>query len=68
MPGWLGTVAEWNPLSATATAVRDLFGNPAAAAPSWAADHAGLLAVAWPLLLLAVFFPLAVGRYRGMSR
>ncbi|MFE0579133.1 ATP-binding cassette domain-containing protein [Streptomyces sp. NPDC058874] len=68
MPGWLGAVVEWNPLSATATAVRDLFGNPAAAAPSWAADHAALPAVAWPLLLLAVFFPLAVGRYRGLSR
>ncbi|MEU8967643.1 ABC transporter permease, partial [Streptomyces sp. NPDC048491] len=31
MPGPLRTVAEWNPVSATATAVRDLFGN---AAPS----------------------------------
>ncbi|MFI8452824.1 ABC transporter permease [Streptomyces erythrochromogenes] len=68
MPGWLGVVVEWNPLSATATAVRDLFGNPAAAPPSWAADHAALLAVVWPLLLLAVFFPLAVGRYRGLSK
>ncbi len=68
MPGWLGAVVEWNPLSATATAVRDLFDNPAAAAPSWAADHAALLAVAWPLLLLAVFFPLAAGRYRGLSK
>lgn len=68
MPGWLGSVVEWNPMSATATAVRDLFGNPAAASASWASDHAGLLAVGWPLLLLAVFFPLAVGRFRGLSR
>ncbi|MFF5484695.1 ABC transporter permease [Streptomyces virginiae] len=68
MPGLLGTVVEWNPLSATATAVRDLFDNPAAAAPSWAADHAALLAVAWPVLLLAIFFPLAVGRFRGMGK
>lgn len=68
MPRWLGTVVEWNPLSATATAVRDLFDNPAAAAPSWAADHAALLAVAWPILLLAIFFPLAVGRFRGMGK
>src|SRR5699024_5217701 len=28
MPRWLGTIAEANPLSATATAVRDLFGSP----------------------------------------
>lgn len=31
MPGWLGTVVEWNPMSATATAVRELFGNPGGA-------------------------------------
>lgn len=68
MPGWLGAVVEWNPMSATATAVRDLFGNPAAASGSWAFDHAGPLAVIWPLLLLAVFFPLAVGRFRGLGR
>lgn len=68
MPGWLGTVVEWNPMSATATAVRDLFGNPAAAGTSWAGDHAALLAVGWPVLLLAVFFPLAVARFRGLSR
>ncbi len=67
MPGWLGVVVEWNPMSATATAVRDLFGNPAAASDSWAFDHAGLLAVGWPLLLLAVFFPLAVRRFRGLG-
>ncbi|MFI7357403.1 ABC transporter permease [Streptomyces avidinii] len=68
MPGWLGTVVEWNPMSATATAVRDLFGNPAAAGSSWAGDHAALLAVGWPVLLLAVFFPLAVARFRGLSK
>jgi ABC-2 type transport system permease protein len=28
MPGWLGAIGTWNPLSATATAIRDLFGNP----------------------------------------
>ena len=28
MPGWLGTVAEWNPVSATASATREPFGNP----------------------------------------
>ena len=68
MPDWLGAVAAWNPMSATATAVRDLFGSPGGGGASWAADHAGLLAVCWPLALLAVFFPLAVGRYRGLSR
>ncbi|MEV0687977.1 ABC transporter permease [Nocardia sp. NPDC050378] len=68
MPSWLGAVIEWNPMSATATAVRGLFGNPVAAGDSWAADHAELLAVAWPVALIAVFFPLAVRRFRDLSR
>lgn len=68
MPGWLGAVAEWNPITATATAVRDLFGNPGAAGSSWAAEHAHLLAVVWPLALLAVAFPLAAARFRGLGR
>ncbi|MFD5111523.1 ABC transporter permease [Streptomyces sp. NPDC058391] len=67
MPGWLGAVVEWNPMSATATAVRDLFGNPGEVGGSWAAEHAGLLAVVWPVVLLAVFFPLAVRRFARLS-
>lgn len=68
MPGWLGAVVEWNPMSATATAVRDLFGNPGGATGSWAAEHAGLLAVLWPVAITAVFFPLAVGKFTRLSR
>ncbi|MFE7791247.1 ABC transporter permease [Streptomyces sp. NPDC057460] len=67
MPGWLGAVVEWNPMSATATAVRDLFGNPGGAGGSWAAEHAGLLAVVLPVALIAVFFPLAVRRFTRLS-
>ena len=65
MPGWLGATVEWNPLSATATAVRDLSGLPGG--DSWAAEHAQLLATVWPVALLAVFFPLAVRRFRRLS-
>ncbi|MFH8293258.1 ABC transporter permease [Streptomyces sp. NPDC018059] len=69
MPGWLGAAVEWNPMSATATAVRDLFGNdPGVTGTSWAAEHAGLLAVVWPLLLVGVFLPLAVRRFAGLSK
>jgi ABC-2 type transport system permease protein len=68
MPSWLGTIAEWNPLSATVTATRELFGNPGWGGDSFAAEHAVALAVAWPLLLLAVFFPLAVRRWQRLSR
>ncbi|MFD5874135.1 ABC transporter permease [Streptomyces sp. NPDC060322] len=68
MPGWLGAVVEWNPMSATATAVRGLFGNPGGASGSWAAEHAGLLAVAWPVALLVLFLPLAVRRFARIDR
>ncbi|MFC6882062.1 MULTISPECIES: ABC transporter permease [Actinomadura] len=68
MPGWLGAVAEWNPMSATVTACRTLFGRPEAAGDSWAAQHAVLMAVVWPLLIAAVFFPLAVRHHRGRGR
>jgi ABC transporter DrrB family efflux protein len=68
MPGWLGAIAEWNPLSATVAATRELFGNPGWGGESWIAQHGLLMAVVWPLLILAVFFPLSVRRYRRLSR
>lgn len=68
LPGWLGTVAEWNPLSSSVAAARDLFGNPGMAGDSWVAQHPVLMAVGWPLLLTAVFAPLAIRRYRRLSR
>lgn len=67
MPGWLGAAVEWNPLSATAAAVRDLAGVPGQLSGSWAAENAHLLAVVWPVGLIALFFPLAVGRFRRLS-
>jgi hypothetical protein len=67
MPGWLGFLAEWNPLSATVTATRELFGNPVARGDSWVAEHAVLMAVVWPIVLVAVFLPLAVRRYQRLS-
>jgi ABC-2 type transport system permease protein len=68
MPGWLGAVAEWNPLSSTVAATRELFGNPGLGGDSWAAQHSLLLAVVWPLLLIAIFAPLAVHRYQRLGR
>jgi ABC-2 type transport system permease protein len=68
MPPWLGAIATWNPLSATATAVRNLFGNPSWAAHTWAAQHSVLLAAAWPALLTVIFLPLAYRQYRLLAR
>ncbi len=69
MPPVLGAIADWNPISATVTATRQLFGNPGVTvAASWPAQHALLLAVLWPVVIVAVFLPLAVHRYRSTSR
>lgn len=44
-----------------------LFGNPGGGGDPWAAAHAELLAIVWPLALLAVFFPLAVRRFARLN-
>lgn len=68
MPSWLGAIAQWNPMSSTATAARDLFGNPGGSAGSWIGEHALAGAVIWPLLLVAVFLPWSARRFRNLSR
>ena len=50
MPPVVSTIAEWNPLSSTAAATRDLFGNPGWGGDSWVAEHSVLMAVVWPLV------------------
>jgi ABC transporter DrrB family efflux protein len=67
MPGWLAVIAAWNPLSATVAATRQLFGNPGWGGDTWIAQHTVVMAITWPLLLLAIFFPLSVERYRRLS-
>ena len=68
MPPWLGFIAELNPLSATTTATRELFGNPGVASEGWLAENALLLAVVWPLVITAVTLPMAVRAYQRLSR
>jgi len=68
MPLVLGWLAEWNPLSSTAAAARELFGNPGWAGEGWVGEHAVLLALLWPAAIMAVFAPLAVHRFREMAR
>ncbi|MFI2368303.1 ABC transporter permease [Streptomyces sp. NPDC018833] len=68
MPDWLGAIAAWNPISSTAAAARELFGNPVASDGSWIQEHALLMAVVWPLVITAVFLPLAVRRFQRLSR
>lgn len=68
MPGWLGVIAEWNPVSATATAARELFGNPTGVTGGWFAENAVLAASVWPLVITLVFLPLAAAAYRRLRR
>ena len=67
MPAWLGTIADWNPVSSTVTAARELFGNPAAGDGTWITQHALLMAIIWPAAITAVFLPLSVHRYRHLG-
>lgn len=68
MPRWLGTIAEANPLSATATAVRDLTGSPGRGDGGWFVENATMLAVAYPVLIVVIFAPLSVTAYRHLRR
>jgi ABC-2 type transport system permease protein len=68
MPEWLGTIAMWNPVSSTANAIRELFGNPLPVGNSWIEQHALLMAIVWPAIITAIFLPLAVRRYQRLSR
>jgi ABC-2 type transport system permease protein len=67
MPDWLGFIAMWNPVSSTANAIRELFGNPVPTGDSWIEQHAMEMAVVWPLLITAAFLPLAVRKYQRLS-
>ncbi|MBA0053225.1 ABC transporter permease [Streptomyces sp. AJS327] len=68
MPDWLGAIAMWNPVSATANAVRDLYGNPVTLGDSWIEQNAALMAVVWPLIITAIFLPLAVRKFQNLRR
>ncbi|MFD7134750.1 ABC transporter permease [Streptomyces sp. NPDC059894] len=64
LPGWLRTLAEWNPISALCTALRDLFGNaPVPEDAAWPVAHPVAGSLAWCAVLIAVFAPLAVRTY-----
>lgn len=69
MPTWLGAIADANPISGTATTLRELLGSPVSDhRGTWFAEHAELLAIAWPVVLIVVFLPMAISAYRGLNR
>ncbi|WP_434593052.1 ABC transporter permease [Streptomyces sp. A5-4] len=71
MPGPLRTVAEWNPVSATASAVRELFGNPPpggiAVGDAWPVVHAIPYALLCACVIIGGFMLLALRRFRQIT-
>ena len=69
LPGWLQPFAEWNPVSTLTASMRELFGNPnpvnGTAFPS---EHPILMTVVWCAAFVVIFAPLAVRRYRDISK
>ena len=65
MQHWLRVIAEWNPVSSLAQAMRELWGNggPAPASAQLPLHHPVLATILWSLALTAVFAPFALRAY-----
>jgi ABC-type polysaccharide/polyol phosphate export permease len=65
MQHWLRVMAEWNPVSSLAQAMRELWGNggPAPASAQLPLHHPVLATILWSLALTAVFAPFALRAY-----
>jgi ABC-2 type transport system permease protein len=70
MPAWLRVISDWNPVSAAVAACRSLFGNPGAITSGvpWPLQHPVIATIGWSVLLLAVFVPMSVYRFRTAGR
>ena len=69
LPTWLQPFAEWNPTSTLTSSLRRLWGNPDPfPGSSLASTEPILVTLIWIAIILAVFAPLGVRRYRSMSR
>ena len=67
LPGVLKTVAEWNPTSSLANALRHLFDNPGGALPAdgaWPLQHPVAYTLLWAVGIVVVCAPLAVMQYQ----
>jgi ABC-2 type transport system permease protein len=66
-PAVLKVFANWNPVSALTLAVRELFGNTNPAFPvpdTWPLQNPQLVSVSWIVVILVIFIPLAINRYK----
>lgn len=67
MPTVVQAIAEWNPISAIVAAARQLFGNEGQSliqSDAWPMEHPVAAAVLWCLIIVAIFAPLAVRKYK----
>lgn len=68
LPTGLRQFAEWNPVTALAGALRDLFHNPggtAAAHSPWSITHPVLYSLIWAAGIVAICAPIAINRYQA---
>ncbi|MGO4446504.1 ABC transporter permease [Mycobacterium sp. 2YAF39] len=65
MPRWLRVIAEWNPVSSLAQAMRELWGNgpPAPPEAQLPLHHPILSTILWSLAMTAVIAPFALRAY-----
>ena len=69
LPPILQPIAEWNPVSTLTAATRELFGNPNPyVGDGIPGQYPILVTVGWMVVLLAIFAPLAIRKYRNTSQ
>lgn len=69
LPAILQPVAEWNPVSTLTASARELFGNPNPyVGDGFPSQYPVLVTIAWMVILVAIFAPLAIRKYRQTSR
>ncbi len=67
LPTPLRIFAEWNPVSAITQAARELFGNIPPGTPDptvWPLQNAVSYTLIWVVIIIAIFAPLAVRKYK----
>ncbi|QDQ97847.1 ABC transporter permease [Tomitella fengzijianii] len=70
-PTFLQYFVEWNPVSAVTQAVREFFGNTNPSIPvsdAWSMQHPTAYTLCWVVLILVIFMPLSIGRYKRAVR
>jgi ABC-2 type transport system permease protein len=69
LPDFLRPIAEWNPVSVLTASLRSLWGNPNPfVGNGLPAEQPILVTLFWVVIILAIFMPLGVRKYRSVNR